>query len=408
MCNILLFLYIKPIYPFCKLSAYHFGGSHLNRAILYPLLFVMLILFNASCKKDLNDRVIVNKTGFGKLSDGKEVNMYTLTNPAGLEIRIINYGAIVQSLKVPDRNGRLEDVVLGYDTLDEYVKASPYFGAIVGRYGNRIARGKFTLDGREYSLPVNNGVNHLHGGPDGFDRVFWEGELIEKDGLAGVKLTYRSPDGDEGYPGNLTATVVYTLTDKNELRIEYSAVTDKPTVCNLTHHSYFNLTGNFDNTILGHQLWINADQYTPVDDGLIPTGQLENVAGTPFDFTSPEAIGTNINHENTQLKYGQGYDHNWCLDDVDGMMKLQASLYEPQSGRFMEIITVEPGLQFYSGNFLDGSITGKNGQVYNFRTGLCLETQHFPDSPNQPDFPSTVLRPGEEYKTETIYRFSVK
>ena len=380
----------------------------MQRSMLLLLLFLFTIYFTISCQDGKNNRLSVTKTGFGKLSDEKEVNMYTLKNSAGVEVRIINYGAIVQSLKVPDKNGKLADVVLGYDTLDEYVKVSPYFGAIVGRYGNRIAKGNFTLDGKEYSLPVNNGANHLHGGPNGFDRVFWDGEIIEKDEIAGVKLIYHSPDGDEGYPGNLTATIIYTLTDQNELRIEYSAKTDMPTVCNLTHHSYFNLSGNFTKDILSHQLWINADRFTPVDEGLIPTGELKKVAGTPFDFTSPTAIGEDIDDENEQLKYGLGYDHNWCLNDVDDTMKLQSSLYEPESGRFMEIFTIEPGLQFYSGNFLDGSISGKNNQIYKVRTGLCLETQHFPDSPNQPDFPSTILRPGEEYKTETIYRFSAK
>ena len=349
----------------------------------------------------------IKKELYGQ-ADGKQVYLYTLSNANGMTAKITNYGAIVQTLTAPDKNGKIEDVVLGYDKLADYLKATPYFGAIVGRYGNRIAKGKFTLDGVEYSLATNNGVNHLHGGIKGFDKVVWDAEPIMGEKSQSLKLTYLSKDGEEGYPGNLSCTVIYSLTDKNELQIEYKATTDKATPVNLTHHGYFNLSGNCKSDILDHELWINAATFTPVDSTLIPTGDFASVENTPFDFNSPTAIGARINEENEQLKYGLGYDHNWVLNDVDGSMKLQASLYEKNSGRLMEIYTVEPGLQFYSGNFLDGSNVGKGGKVYKYRNGLCLETQHFPDSPNKPEFPSTILKPGETYHTKTIYKFTVK
>ena len=349
----------------------------------------------------------IKKELYGQ-ADGKQVYLYTLSNANGMTAKITNYGAIVQTLTAPDKNGKIEDVVLGYDKLADYLKATPYFGAIVGRYGNRIAKGKFTLDGVEYSLATNNGVNHLHGGIKGFDKVVWDAEPIMGEKSQSLKLTYLSKDGEEGYPGNLSCTVIYSLTDKNELQIEYKATTDKATPVNLTHHGYFNLSGNCKSDILDHELWINAATFTPVDSTLIPTGDFASVKNTPFDFNSPTAIGARINEENEQLKYGLGYDHNWVLNDVDGSMKLQASLYEKNSGRLMEIYTVEPGLQFYSGNFLDGSNVGKGGKVYKYRNGLCLETQHFPDSPNKPEFPSTILKPGETYHTKTIYKFTVK
>jgi aldose 1-epimerase len=334
------------------------------------------------------------------------VELYTLTNVSGMEARIMTYGGSVVSLKAPDRQGKLADVVLGYETLEGYLKNNPYFGAIIGRYGNRIGNGQFSLIGRKYTLPRNDGENTLHGGIKGFDKVVWKAKEVNgKDG-AGISLTYLSKDGEEGFPGNLSVTVVYTLTNNNELKIEYFAKTDKTTVVNLTNHSYFNLAG--EGSILRHELMINAGRFTPVDSGLIPTGELRTVKGTPMDFTKSAVIGTRIDHQDEQLTFGKGYDHNWVLNNATGRLALAAKAYEPVSGRVMEVLTTEPGLQFYSGNFLDGSITGKGGQVYKRRCGFCLETQHFPDSPNKPGFPSTVLRPGESYKTTTIYKFTAK
>ena len=318
----------------------------------------------------------------------------------------MNYGGTVVSLKVPDRKGKLGDVVLGFDDLDGYIKESPYFGALIGRFGNRIGKGSFTLGGRHYSLAKNDGENHLHGGVKGFDKVVWKAEPVRKDGDVGLSLTYLSKDGEEGYPGNLSVKVVYLWTRDNQLKIDYSATTDKETVVNLTHHSYFNLAGEGD--ILGHRLWINADRFTPVDKGLIPTGELRSVKGTPMDFTREAAIGARIGQKDEQLKFGKGYDHNWVLNRKGEGLERAASLFDPGSGRVMEVYTTEPGLQFYSGNVLDGTLRGKAGRVYKRRTGLCLETQHFPDSPNKPGFPSVGLQPGEKYSTSTVYKFSVK
>ncbi|MBN2433158.1 MAG: galactose mutarotase [Acidobacteria bacterium] len=345
---------------------------------------------------------------FGTAPGGQAVMLYSLTNAHGLRARIMTYGAIVVSLEVPDRDGDMADIVLGYDDLAGYVADNPYFGAIVGRYGNRIAGARFTLDGREYRLAANNGPNHLHGGLRGFDKVVWSAEPVRRSDAVGVKMAYTSPDGEEGYPGTLTAHVTYLLTNHDELKILYEATTDKPTVVNLTHHSYFNLLGQGRGDILGHELQILADRFTPVDDTLIPTGERRAVAGTPFDFRTHVAIGARIGAENRQLAFGGGYDHNWILDNQDGDLALAARLFEPTTGRMMEVLTTEPGLQFYSGNFLDGSITGKDGAVYIHRSGFCLETQHYPDSPNQPEFPSVVLRPGETYTQTTVYRFSAR
>jgi aldose 1-epimerase len=348
----------------------------------------------------------IKKQAFGTTASQEAVELYTLTNANGMEARIMTYGGTVVSLKVPDRHGKLGDVVLGYETLDGYLKNSAYFGAIVGRYGNRIERARFSLNGKEYTLPKNNGENTLHGGLKGFDKVVWMAkEVKSKDGI-GLSLSYVSKDGEEGFPGNLSVTVVYTLTNNNELKIEYTATTDKATVVNLTHHSYFNLAG--EGGILNHELMIDASRFTPVDSGLIPTGELRSVKGTPMDFTQATVIGARIDQQDEQLTLGRGYDHNWVLNNRTGSLALAARVYEPGSGRVMEVSTTEPGMQFYSGNFLDGSITGKGGQVYKQRYGLCLETQHFPDSPNKPGFPSTVLKPGQKYKTTTIYKFSVK
>jgi aldose 1-epimerase len=307
---------------------------------------------------------------------------------------------------VPDRNGTLGDVVLGYDTLAEYQKETPYFGALIGRYGNRIARGKFTLDGKQYTLATNNYPNALHGGVKGFDKVVWEPSVIAGPQGTELKLTYLSKDGEEGYPGNLSVTVVYTLTEDNALKVEYTATTDKDTVVNLTQHSYFNLAGK--GTILDHAVMIPADKYTPVDSTLIPTGQLAPVQGTPFDFRTPTAIGARINDDNEQLKFGKGYDHNWVVNKPMGQLGLMARVTEPTTGRVLEVSSTEPGLQFYTGNFLDGTLKGKGGWVYQFRSAFCMEPQHFPDSPNQPQFPSVVLKPGQTYYNTIVYKFSTR
>lgn len=345
--------------------------------------------------------VNIEKSPFGTLPDGAPVELYTLTNKNGLKARLMTYGATLVSLELPDRNGVLADCVIGYDSLDGYFKNSPYFGAIVGRYGNRIAKGKFVLDGKTYTLATNNGPNHLHGGVRGFDKVVWAAAPVSETGAVGVQFSYLSKDGEEGYPGNLDVTVIYMLTDADELIISYEATTDKPTVVNLTHHSYFNFSGG-RRDILGHELMLAADRYTPVDEGLIPTGVLAPVAGTVMGFLTPTAIGTRI------ADVPGGYDHNYVLTGGGGTPALAARVYEPESGRIMEITTVEPGIQFYSGNFLDGTIAGKSGRVYGKHWGFCLETQHFPDSPNRPSFPSTVLKPGEIYKTSTTHKFSTK
>lgn len=381
--------------------------KYLHKSLLTLILGVVIVSLLGFCK-EAQKKMKIEKHTFGKTEDGIPVELYTLTNANGLEAKITNYGGIVVSLLVPDRDGKPGDVVLGYGTLEEYIKNNPYFGALVGRYGNRIAHGKFTLEGIEYTLAQNDGENHLHGGRKGFDKVVWKADAVRNKNSVGSKLTYLSKDGEEGYPGNLSVTVVYTLTNDNELKIEYTAVTDKVTIVNLTHHGYFNLAGAGLGDILGHELMIKADRFTPVDKGLIPTGELRSVKGTPMDFTRAVAIGARIDQAAEQLALGGGYDHNWVLNNGDGSLALAAKVYEPTTGRVMEIYTTEPGIQFYSGNFLDGSTTGKGGKVYEYRYGFCLETQHFPDSPNKPDFPSTVLKPGETYTTTTIYTFSVK
>ena len=343
----------------------------------------------------------VRKELFGRLPDGTAVDIYTLTNKAGLEARIMTYGAILVSLKIPDRAGALPDVNLGFDSLEGYLGTHPYFGAIIGRYGNRIAKARFTLDGAEYRLAVNNNENTLHGGLKGFDKVVWTAEPVRGEKGAGLKLTYLSKDGEEGYPGNLAVTVVYTLTDANELEIRYEATTDKPTVLNLTNHAYWNLKGEGDGDILGHVLRLEADRITAVDSpvNLIPTGEIAPVAGTPFDFTAPHAIGERI-----ALVEG-GYDHNFVLRNGGGTLALAARVEEPVSGRVMEVWTDQPAIQLYTGNFLDGSVVGKGGKAYQIHYAFCLETQHFPDSPNHPNFPSTVLRPGETFRSISLYRF---
>ncbi len=375
---------------------------------IYKTIFLILISYIFfTCTRNQGGEMRIDKQLFGKTIEGASVYLFTLTNRNGAMAQITNYGAIVVSLSMPDRNGNMGDVVLGYDNLADYIKDKAYFGAIVGRYGNRIAQGKFKLNGVEYTLATNDGENHLHGGVKGFNKVVWNAEEVKNDSSVGVKLTYLSKDGEEGYPGNLYVTVIYTLTNENALRIDYTATTDKPTVVNLTHHSYFNLAGAGVGDILDDVLMINADKFTPVVKGLIPTGELRDVAGTPIDFRTPTVIGARIDQADNQLALGPGYDHNWVLNDWDGSLRLAVTLFDPKSERFMEVFTTEPGMQFYSGNFLDGSITGKAGKIYKFRSALCLEADHFPDSPNQPNFPSVVLRPGETYTQTTIYKFSV-
>ena len=352
----------------------------------------------------------VTQQPFGVLTDGDSVKLFTLTNARGVEVKVITYGAIIVSLKVPDRSGALGDVVLGFDDLAGYLGETPYFGALIGRYGNRIGRASFQLDGTTYRLAANNGANHLHGGLRGFDKVVWDAQPLEGGSGAAVVFRRTSPAGEEGYPGALSVEVTYTLTDANALIFDYLATTDAPTPVNLTQHSYFNLAGDGSGDVLGHLLTLNADRYTPVDGGLIPTGELATVEGTPFDFRTPHAIGERIGADDEQIRRGGGYDHNFVLSRdaaAPDALVLAARVEEPRSGRFLEVRTTEPGVQLYSGNLLDGTLTGKSGAVYGHRYGFCLETQHFPDSPNQPGFPSTLLRPGEEYRSRTVLTFGV-
>jgi aldose 1-epimerase len=350
----------------------------------------------------------VKMTPFGKTKDGQSVDLFTLTNVHGIEVAIASYGGTLVSLKTPDRHGKFADIVLGFDTLEGYLGVEPYFGAIVGRYGNRIAKGRFTLDGHEYRLAQNNDANALHGGLKGFDKRVWQAKDASANGVAALALRYLSPDGEEGYPGNLSVTVTYSLTAKDELKIDYAATTDKDTVLNLTNHSYFNLAGQGQGDILPEVVMIAADRFTPVDSTLIPTGELRSVAGTPLDFRKPTPIGARINENHEQLRFGHGYDHNFVLNGGSAGLKLAARVTEPSSGRVMEVMTTEPGLQFYTGNFLDGTIRGKSNAVYGRRSAFCMETQHFPDSPNQPKFPSTVLKPGGHCKSTTVFRFSTE
>jgi aldose 1-epimerase len=387
----------------------------MTKKILALFLCAALGAAASSCKKEQAVREItpsmkgaasmfVKAEPFGAMPDGTQVEIYTLTNSHGLEARVMTYGATLVSLKLPDRQGALADVNLGFDELAGYLGPEPYFGCVVGRYANRIAKGTFSLDGVTYHLAKNNNGNSLHGGLRGFDKVVWKAEPVREDPAVGVKLSYLSPDLEEGYPGNLSVTVVYTLTDADELKISYEATTDKATPVNLTNHAYWNLAGQGRGDILGHELEIEADDYTAVDSpvNLIPTGEILPVKGTPLDFTSPRRIGERI------AEVEGGYDHNFVLRSGGGTMALAARVYEPQSGRILEISTDQPGLQFYSGNFLDGSVKGKGGVAYGRHFGLCLETQHFPDSPNHPNFPSTILEPGQTFKTTTVFKFLVR
>ena len=347
-----------------------------------------------------------------KTDDFDDIKLYTLKNENGVTVKVTNYGAIITSILVPDRDGTLADIALGYDRVEDYINAvdKPYFGAIVGRYGNRIANGSFKIGKEEYSLATNNGANHLHGGIIGFDKVVWDAEPIEGDGWTGVRLKYLAKDKEEGYPGNLNVTVTYRLTNDNQLKVDYYATTDKATPVNLTQHTYFNLKGEGNGTILDHELMLNAKQYTPVDETLIPTGEIAKVAGTPLDFTTAKPIGRDIGKKDKQLEYGLGFDHNFVLDKrgAAGKLTLAARVKEPTTGRVLEIHTTEPGIQFYCGNFLDGRLKGKAGKPYVHRGGFCLETQHYPDSPNQKNFPSTILHPSETYETTTIFTFSAE
>lgn len=371
---------------------------------ILTLILAAVSLGLAGCSTSTRSGGAITEKPFGT-ADGMPVTLYTLRNGSA-QVSICNYGGIVTSINVPDKNGKIGDVVLGYDNLADYIKSSPYFGALIGRYGNRIAKGKFTLDGKEYTLATNNGVNALHGGLKGFDKVIWNARPVQSPDGPSLELTYFSKDGEEGYPGNLSAKAVYTLTSDNALKLEFTATTDKDTVINLTHHSYFNLAGKGD--VLNYIVMIDADKFTPVDSTLIPTGELRPVEGTPFDFRTPTAIGARIKEDDEQLKFANGYDDNWCLNNSTGALRLAARVYEPTSGRVLEVFSTEPGLQFYTGNFLDGTLKGKGGWVYQFRDAFCMEPQHYPDSPNHPDFPSVVLKPGEVYHNTIVYRFSVR
>jgi len=376
------------------------------------LLCALILIGGLSLASSLSSqgmRGTIKKESFGKTTGGEQIDLYTLSNKKGMEVAITNFGATVVTLKVPDRAGKATDIVLGYDTLDGYEKGTSYFGATVGRYGNRIAGGKFSIDGKTYTLPKNNGENTLHGGIVGFNKKVWKAREIAAKGGESLEMTYLSADGEEGFPGNLSAKVVFTLpADRNELKIDYTATTDKDTVLNLTNHSYFNLAGEGNGDILDHVMTLHAKQFTPVDKGLIPTGELKNVAGTPMDFNNATAIGKRINESDEQLVFGKGYDHNWVLTWAGGSeLSIAAEAYDPKSGRRVEVLTTEPGVQFYSGNFLDGA-KGKGNKPYPQRAAFCLETQHFPDSPNHPNFPSTQLKPNAVFHSETVFRFSAK
>lgn len=369
-------------------------------------LILLLSVLLLSCAKPKNQPVLVDETAFKTEHDGKTMELFTLKNANGLVAQITNYGGKVINLWTPDKNGDFADIVIGYETSAEYLNTTEiYYGTLIGRYGNRIANGQFTLNDSIYTLAKNNGENHLHGGIKGFNNVVWDAKKLDDQTL---ELTYLSVDGEEGYPGNLNVKVVYKLTDENELKVEYWATTDKPTPVNLTQHSFFNLKGAGNGDVNDHVMQIMADAYTPVDSTLIPTGEIAPVDGTPFDFRTPTVIGDRINDEHIQMKYGNGYDHNWVINKAEGGLSYAAKVVEPASGRTLEVFTNEPGIQFYGGNFMTGKDTGKGGKVFAYRGAFCLETQHFPDSPNKPEFPSTILNPGEEYYSVCVYRFGVE
>lgn len=394
--------------------------KNVTRSFIPGLLVVFCMFLNIQCKEQKenkestleievpNEKVLITKTAYGTTAEGQNVEKYTLKNKSGLQVAIITYGGRITSLNTPDKNGIFENVVLGFDNLGQYEKDNPFFGALIGRYGNRIAGGKFVLNETTYQLAKNNGANNLHGGVKGFDKKVWEAKTEESAIAASLILTYVSPDGEEGFPGTLTTTVTYTLTNDNTLEVFYEASTDKTTVVNLTQHAYFNLSGDFSNTILDHELEIDADHYLPVDSGLIPTGVLESVEGTPFDFRQAKVIGQDITKKHTQLQLGGGFDHCWVLNEQQAGFRRVAAAYHPGSGRYLEVFTDEPGIQFYSGNFLDGTLPAPNGGTYAHRSGLCLETQHYPDSPNQSKFPSVRLEPDEKYSSKTTFKLSTK
>jgi len=373
------------------------------------LCLTVFILFQACKPTKITEMNLLKRENYQMTHKGKATALFTLKNKNRIVVQVTNYGGKIESLFVPDKNGNFADITFGYETIGDCIKGDKYFGALVGRYANRIAHGSFTLEGKEYHLPLNNGPNTLHGGGTGFDAVVWDAEEMKTEAGQAIKFTYLSADGEQGFPGNLTAEVIYTLTDNNELIIDYKATTDKTTIVNLTQHAYFNLAGQGSGNILDQEVVINADRFTPVNENLIPTGELRPVAGTPLDFRTAHALGERINDTTyEQIVKGKGYDHNFVLNKDSGELSFAASVYDKKSRRFMEVFTTQPGIQLYTGNFLDGSQKGKNGAVYNYRNGFCLETQHFPDSPNQPGFPSVVLKPGDAYKQQTVFRFSVK
>lgn len=384
-------------------------AKEFNFSVLVLLTLMGGALLNCQSSNDTTQTMqpTITKEAFGTLPSGQQADLYTLTNANGMVVKITNYGGIITHWLTPDKKGALADVALGFDSLAAYVNGNPFFGALVGRYGNRIAKGEFTLDGQTYSLVKNNGPNHLHGGTVGFDKVLWTAEEIKADSTVGLKLSYTSQDMEEGYPGKLAVMVTYTLDNEGELTIDYEATTDKPTIVNLTNHSYFNLTG-LKRDVLSHEIQIESDSLVEVDETLIPTGRLIPVQGTPFDFTSPKEIGAQIDDTTSdQIKKGGGYDHCWAIRGADNSRKKIATVHEPESGRVMEVFTTEPGVQFYTGNFLNGKAVGK-GVTYTKRMGFCLETEHYPDSPNQPQFPTVVVRPGQTYRTTTSYKMSVR
>ncbi len=376
----------------------------MKKTIFFTITLVMAAVVLTSCNQQSKNKAMVKKEIHGTYK-GKEVSLFTLTNSNGNVLKLSSFGARIIWIEVPDRNGKKENVTFGFDTFDGMINGDPYFGSVVGRYANRIAKGKFTLDGVEYTLALNNGPNSLHGGPGGWHSVVWDGEEVRNSQSPAVKFTYHSPDMEEGYPGNMHVEVTYTWTDKDEIIIDYLCTTDKKTVLNITNHAYFNLQGAGNGDILGHELMINASRFVAVDSTLIPTGELRPVEGTPFDFKTPHTVGERIEEDYDQLKLGKGYDHTFVLDNVNEVI---ATVYDPSTGRFMEVFTDQPGVQFYCGNFLNGTLKGHGGKPYIYRSGLCLETGHYPDSPNHPDFPTTVLNPGETFKSRTVYRFSVK
>ena len=375
------------------------------------ILIIISFFFLGNCKNDnkmRKNKVSITKSLYGITKDNKKVNLYSFKTENGMQVDIINYGGIITSLKVPDKKGEIKDIVLGYNKLEDYITESPYFGSIIGRYGNRIAKGKFNLNGNEYKLATNNDENHLHGGNIGFDKVIWKSETKIDSNSSSLILKYLSTDMEEGYPGNLDTTVIYEIKNDNSIEITYQAKTDKTTIVNLTQHSYFNLSGDFNQSILNHKIKINADQFLPVNKSLIPTGDKLDVSMTPFDFRNFKKIEKDINVDDLQLNYGNGYDHCWVLNDSENGYRFIASAFDEESGRLMEVYSDQPGLQFYTGNFLDGSLPQKKEGFYNFRSGFCLETQHFPNSPNQSDFPSVILNPNETYYSKTSYKFKIK